>query len=321
MSDINAKNGLAHPDDEPIEYRRRIREYYLALGYEHPYQWAHYRDVPFAPLTKPLSQCRVALITTAALYNPEAGDQGPGAVYNGAAKFYSVYEFDVRNSPDLRISHIAYDRDHTSAEDPNTYLPIAQLQSACDDGIIGELAEKGFGLPTNRSQRATCETDCPELLTRLVQQQVDAAVLVPNCPVCHQSVSLAARHIEAAGIASVVMACAKDIVEYVGVPRMLFSDFPLGNAAGKPFDELSQRATVRSALSLLQCAKQPRTTVQSPQQFRADHRWKQSYSNATLLSEEEIRRRRSDFDRQKMAAREVVGQRESASSREGDDRG
>ena len=53
---------------------------------------------------------------------------------------------------------------------------------------------------------------------------------------CHQTVSLAARHLEENGIATVVMGCAKDIVEYCGVPRFLFSDFPLGNAAGRPTD-------------------------------------------------------------------------------------
>jgi len=59
--------------------------------------------------------------------------------------------------------------------------------------------------------------------------------------VCHQTVSLAARHLEENGIATVVMGCAKDIVEYCGVPRFLFSDFPLGNAAGRPKEEIQRR--------------------------------------------------------------------------------
>ena len=61
---------------------------------------------------------------------------------------------------------------------------------------------------------------------------------------CHQTVSLVARYLEAHGIPTVIMGCAKDIVEYVGVPRFLFSDFPLGNAAGKPNDPHSQAATL-----------------------------------------------------------------------------
>ena len=38
--------------------------FYAAQGYEKPYRWAHFADVPFAPLPKPLAQCRVALVTT-----------------------------------------------------------------------------------------------------------------------------------------------------------------------------------------------------------------------------------------------------------------
>ena len=64
----------------------------------------------------------------------------------------------------------------------------------------------------------------------LREDKVDVAVLVANCPICHQSISLHARYLEAHGIPTVVMGCAKDIVEHCGVPRFLFSDFPLGNA-------------------------------------------------------------------------------------------
>lgn len=51
--------------------------------------------MPLQPLDKPLAECRVALITTAAPYQPGKGDQGPGAHYNAAAKFYSVYSGDT----------------------------------------------------------------------------------------------------------------------------------------------------------------------------------------------------------------------------------
>ena len=84
------------------------------------------------------------------------------------------------------------------------------------------------------------ETDAPEILRRCQEDGTDAAIVVPNCPVCHQTSSLVARHLEANGIATVVMGCAKDIVEHAVVPRFLFSDFPLGNSAGKPHDVASQ---------------------------------------------------------------------------------
>ena len=128
----------------------------------------------------------------------------------------------------------------------------------------GRVAPRFHGAPTNRSHRVTLEQDCPEIVARCKADDVDAAILVPNCPVCHQTVSLAARMLEESGIATVVMGCAKDIVEYVGVPRFLFSDFPLGNAAGRPKDPASQALTLELALRVLETAPAPRTTVQSP---------------------------------------------------------
>ena len=106
---------------------------------------------------------------------------------------------------------------------------------------------------------------------------------------CHQTVSLAARHLEANGIPTIVMGCAKDIVEYCGVPRFLFSDFPLGNAAGRPNDPQSQAFTLELALRVLEAAPGPRTTVQSPLRWSADPAWKLDYSNIARLSPEEIR--------------------------------
>jgi hypothetical protein len=61
--------------DAPLEYMRRTRDYYLALGYDNPYRWAHYTDAPFTPLRKPLKDSTLALITTAAPYQPDKGDQ------------------------------------------------------------------------------------------------------------------------------------------------------------------------------------------------------------------------------------------------------
>jgi D-proline reductase (dithiol) PrdB len=118
-------------------------------------------------------------------------------------------------------------------------------------------------------------------------------------------VSLAARHLEENGIATVVLGCAKDIVEFVGVPRFLFSDFPLGNAAGRPKDPQSQAFTLELALRLLESAPAARTTVQSPLRWSEGSSWKLDYSNIERLSPEEMRRRREEFDRQKDIARNI----------------
>ncbi len=146
--------GFASEHDAPIPYLERIRDYYQALGYGAPYRWAHYAEVPFAALKKPPADSRIGLVTTAAPYQSDKGDQGPGAPYNAAAK------------------------SHTSADDSNTWFPLPALRRLADAGRIGEVAPRFHGAPTDRSHRATIERDCPELLARLREDKVDAAILV-----------------------------------------------------------------------------------------------------------------------------------------------
>lgn len=301
----NSEFGFAPAHDAPLPYLQRLREYYMALGYGEPYEWAHYAEVPFQPLCQPLAQSRVALITTAAPYQPGKGDQGPGAPYNAAAKFYTAYSGEVDREHDLRISHVAIDRQHTTAEDMATFFPLAQLRQRAGSGRIGSVTPRFHGAPTNRSHRATLEVDVPDIVARCQADGADVAILVPNCPVCHQTVSLLARALEHSGISTVVMGCAKDIVEYVGVPRLLFSDYPLGNGAGRPNDAASQALTLDLALSLLEAAPAPRTTVQSPLWWSSHPEWKLDYSNITRLSPEEIRRLRAEFDAGKAQARQL----------------
>src|SRR5699024_6014034 len=261
MTNSSHPLGFSPDYDTAIRYMDRTRDWYLALGYGNPYRWANFADTPFQPLARPLSQLKVALVTTAAPYQPGKGPQGPGSPYNAAAKFYEIYSGDSQGNPDVRISHVNIDRDHTSMEDVRSWFPLQALRQAQAAGRIGALTRSFHGFPTNRSQRHTLAVDCPELLRRCQDEAADVAILVPNCPVCHQSISLAARHLEAHGIATVILGCAKDIVEYCGVPRFVFSDFPLGNAAGKPHDTVSQEQTLELGLALLEHAFAPRTTV------------------------------------------------------------
>ena len=114
--------------------------------------------------------------------------------------------------------------------------------------------------------------------------------------------SLVARHLEANGVPTVIMGAAKDIVEHCGVPRFLFSDFPLGNSAGRPFDVESQRLTLELALRVLESAPAARTTVQSPLRWRDDASWKLDFSNLDRLTPEEIAEKRREFD----AVKEVI---------------
>ena len=296
---------FAPEQDQPIRYMERTRSYYLGLGYENPYVWAHYIDVPFSPLRKALAQSVLGLITTAVPYDPDKGPQGQGAPYNATAKFYQPYQQSIDEKYDLRIAHVGIDRKNADMEDINCWFPLAAAKRATASGRVGAVSANFYGLPTNRSQRHTLEIDAPRILEMLKADGVDVAVLIPNCPICHQSQSLLARYLEAAGISTVVMGAAKDIAEYCGVPRLLFSDFPLGNAAAKPHDVPSQDVNFELALRLLESAPAARTTVQSPLIWSTDSSWKLDYSNLERLSPQEITCLREEAEQVRIAAREL----------------
>ncbi|MEL7543909.1 MAG: glycine/sarcosine/betaine reductase selenoprotein B family protein [Pseudomonadota bacterium] len=284
---------------DPVAYIQRTRAYYEALGFERAYEWAHFADVPFAPLRKPLAETTVAIVTTAAPYQPDAGPQGPGAPYNARAKFFSVYERPVAPSPDLRNAHVGIDRDNITVHDMQSYVPINALAALATRGVIGSLAPTLYGLPTNRSKRVTLDVNCPDLTERCVAANIDAAILVPNCPVCHQSTALAARALEAKGIATVIIGCARDIIEHVGVPRFLFNDFPLGSAAGPPNAPDVQRDIAARAVQLLERASAPRTTQTTPHIWPGKPDWKRDYFRIDHLSAADLAARRAAFDQAK----------------------
>ncbi len=101
------------------------------------------------------------------------------------------------------------------------------------------------------------------------------------------------------------MGCAPDIVAHCGAPRMLASDFPLGNSAGRAFDEPSQDETLARALALFESATGPGTIVTSSLRWQQDDDWKRDFMNLEKLSEAEVRSRRAEFERQKHVARTV----------------
>jgi len=160
-----------------VRYIDKTREYYQGEGYATPYRWAHFDDVPFTPLAKPLAECTMTIVTTAAPYRPHLGDQRAQAPYNAAAKFYVPYTMDTSVDHDVRVSHVGIDRKHTSMEDSNCWFPLPVLRAFARIKAI-RLAPRFHGAPTDRSHRATLQRDCPELLKRVREDKVDAVVLV-----------------------------------------------------------------------------------------------------------------------------------------------
>lgn len=151
-----------------VPYMERTRDFYRAQGYTKDYQWAHYDDVPFSRLEKPLSECKVAVVTTAM----------PDTVLGRAQRqVHSCASLPIPNS--MYTDELSWHKTMTHTNDVASFLPLTQLKRCKEKGLIGELADRFHSIPTEYSQRNTLENDAPEILARCQQDNVDVAILVP----------------------------------------------------------------------------------------------------------------------------------------------
>jgi hypothetical protein len=156
-----------------VRYIDKTREYYRAEGYETPYRWAHFDDIPFTPPARPLAECRVGLITTSEM------------AVRGAAP--PVPEDDPLRDPywlrsdtpvaSLHSLKVAYDRYATTLDDVDSYLPLTRLGEYVAAGRIGALAPRFQVVFSQYSQRKTLKVDAPRILEWMREDRVDVAVL------------------------------------------------------------------------------------------------------------------------------------------------
>jgi D-proline reductase (dithiol) PrdB len=156
-----------------VHYIDKTREYYRAEGYDTPYRWAHFDDIPFTPLAKPLAACRVGLVTT-----------GEMAIRDAPLP---VPDDDARRDPywlptDTPIARLysrktAYDRYATTLDDVDAFLPLTRLREAAAAGRIAALAPRFQTAFSQYSQRKTLGIDAPMILNWLREDRVDVAVL------------------------------------------------------------------------------------------------------------------------------------------------
>ncbi len=156
---------MAH---SPVPYMDRSRRYYEGQGFDKPYVWAHFEDVPFTPLAKPLADSTLALFTTASLYARKSTD------------VREVASGELATPPKrLFADDLSWDKKATHLDDLNSYFPIDHLDDLVNTGNIGGLAQRFHCIPTEYSQRRTTEVDAPRLLDFLREDEVDVAMLVP----------------------------------------------------------------------------------------------------------------------------------------------
>ena len=159
-----------------VSYIDKSREYYAAQGYPEPYRWTDNDDVPFATLPKPLSHCRVGLITTTTPLDPgETTETDPDLRIPKAA--YAAPTDPVPGA--MYTRDLSWDKEATHTRDVESFLPIQALQGLASEGRIDSLADRFYGVPTDYSRRRTKDVDAPELLRLCREDRIDVAILVP----------------------------------------------------------------------------------------------------------------------------------------------
>jgi D-proline reductase (dithiol) PrdB len=158
----------------------RIVRYYpgLVRRWARSQTFAGSADVPWTPLRKPLSACRVALVTTAGVH---LRTQPPFDMQNPLGD-PSFRDIPATASPELlAITHDYYD--HRDADqDVNIVFPIERLQELAARGDVGAVAPIHLGfmghvdgdlIPMLQQQTA------PAAAALLARHQVDVTLLFP----------------------------------------------------------------------------------------------------------------------------------------------
>ncbi len=149
-----------------------------------------YDDGPFTPLQKPLSQSRLALLTSSGHF-VQRDDPGPLGVKDMTqeqatkriGKFIST-EPTLSAIPidtpqeNLRVRHGGYDVRGVQA-DANVALPLERLLELQKEGVIGELAPQAYSFVGACAQIPLLKRTGPKWVKLFQQQQIDAALLVP----------------------------------------------------------------------------------------------------------------------------------------------
>jgi D-proline reductase (dithiol) PrdB len=208
----------------------------LALKYRLLIQGYPFRRVNWRPgdrLEKPLSQARVALITTAGFYLPDQQPFQQSFRHDDCS--FRVIPWGTPTEM-LLIGQSSDAFDHTGIEaDRNLALPLDRLRELVDDGIVGEGAPRHFSFMGSIIAPARLISESgPEIARLLGDDKVDAVFLAPVCPFCHQAAGLLQSLIEKAGIPTVSISLLVDVTARVEPPRVLVVNRPLGYPWASP---------------------------------------------------------------------------------------
>lgn len=246
---------IEHPNAWRAHYERWLRVNEMRgddVGANYP--WVTNRHAPFTPARRALPMLNLALITSAGAYI-DGSEPFDTAAAGGDITFREI-PVEVE-AEDLRWASRGYDAGAVH-EDMNSQVPVERLLEFEGNGIIGQLNPVWWSLcGFIPDARRFAEESLPRLVERVRRYDVQAALLVPASTLCHQTLALAARAIEAAGIPTMMLAVDREAVEGARPPRAAFYKGELGRVAGRPNWPEHQRRILDESLRLIEPIDQP----------------------------------------------------------------
>lgn len=207
---------------------------------------------PFLVTDRPLARSTVAVVTTAALHEPDQ----PAFVDRHDESFRVL----VSEGEGLHLGHLSqnYDRSGFLA-DPAVVYPVRRLRELADRGVIAAVADRQVSFLGNAGGNlATMRLDTGPRVARMLRQAgADTVILTPVCPLCTRTVCVLAHVLELHGLRTVVLGLVEQHVRKLQPPRALVVDFPFGRPLGRPGDPAFQHRVLAAALQLLEAPAGP----------------------------------------------------------------
>lgn len=236
------------------------------------YQWAKHDTAPFAPMTKPLNECRVSFWSqaTARMKNQEPWEK---EIKNEWLEDFTWREIDSNAD----VDDLVYVEDwNPDAElDRNMVFPLDRFRELEEESFIGEFAPVAFSSHPTFLRRVLINETAPKAAKRMKELKLDAVIFIAMCPLDTQTVCLLSRVIEENGIPTVVLAAMYDIMARAKPPRGVFANFPADHGLGRPLDTTFQLNVLRYTLNALSGIKDPGEIRDLPYSWREDFSWQE----------------------------------------------
>lgn len=208
-------------------------------------------DLPWVVNSKPLSEKRIAIITTAGLnYKEDRSFEFIDAGYRALPSELAAN--------DILMTHTSVNYDRSGfQEDINVVFPVDRLKELEAAGVIGSLASVNYSFMGGGMLPDVYEDSVRDLAKQLRADEVDAALILPVCPNCSRTVCGISYYLESEGIQTAGIALFREIAESMRPPRILWVSFPLGRPLGKPGDSAFQTDVIKQTLALLESPQGP----------------------------------------------------------------